>query len=63
MTSEHAIARVLDLCDKWDELSKGESPTTQQLREAIGPVEIEKARNPHLVVDPQQMSLFGEPCD
>lgn len=27
--------RVLDLCDRWDQYSKGESPTTRQIREAV----------------------------
>lgn len=30
------IERVLALCDHWDSLSKGETPTTRQIREAIG---------------------------
>lgn len=28
------MSHVLDLCDRWDALSKGESPTTRQIREA-----------------------------
>jgi hypothetical protein len=29
------VSRVLLLCARWDQLSKGESPTTQQIREAL----------------------------
>lgn len=30
-----AIARVLALCDEWDGLSKGETPTTRRIRDAL----------------------------
>lgn len=29
------VAPVLDLCEQWDGLSKGESATTRQIREAV----------------------------
>ena len=32
-----AIGRVEALCDQWDVYSKGESPTTRQIREAMRP--------------------------
>lgn len=35
--SEAAVKRVLDLCDYWDGLSKGETSTTRQIREALEP--------------------------
>lgn len=31
-----AVDRVLALCDEWDALSRGESPTTAAIRRAIG---------------------------
>lgn len=30
-----AVAGVLALCDEWDQLSKGETPTTARIRAAI----------------------------
>jgi len=67
--TEQAIKRVLDLCEFWDGLTKTESPTTLQIREAIGPVEIEKANNPSQTVDGSQLSFgfkeitWGDPHD
>jgi len=34
-----AIQRVLDLCARWDEMTKGEAPTTAQIRAAIAGVD------------------------
>lgn len=70
--SEVAIKRVLDLCDHWDSLTGGETPlTTQRIREAIGPIEIEKAMHPSQTIDLDGSQLdfgfdvivYGEPCD
>lgn len=33
-----SINRVRAVCDEWDGLSKGESPTTARIRQAIGDV-------------------------
>lgn len=30
-----ALRRVMALCDHWDVITKGESPTTKQIRQAI----------------------------
>lgn len=30
-----ALCRVLSLCEKWDAMSKGETSTTRQIREAV----------------------------
>ncbi len=62
--SEQAIKRVLDLCDHWDSLTGGETPlTTQRIREAIGPVEIEKANNPAVLIEFDQPTLFEVTSD
>ena len=33
--ANQALGRVRDLCDHWDEISKGETSTTRQIRAAI----------------------------
>ena len=69
--NEAAIKRVLDLCEFWDTLTKTESPTTSQIREALGPEAIERALNPMKTVDLDgspvdfhtEPIIYGEPCD
>lgn len=34
-----AVERVLEVCDEWDALAKGEHGTTKRIREAIGTIE------------------------
>lgn len=38
-----ALQRVLGLLDAWDRLSKGESPTTAQIRAAIAGTHVDEA--------------------
>lgn len=59
--NEAAIKRVLDLCDFWDGLTKTESPTTKQIREALGPEAIERALNPIQATGPIEYFLDGTP--
>ena len=33
--ADAAIQRVMDLCARWDQMTKGEGPTTAQIRAAI----------------------------
>jgi hypothetical protein len=34
-TQDPAVKRVLAVCDEWDKFSKGESPSSQQIRAAV----------------------------
>lgn len=35
VSAEERLTKVLDLCDFWDKISKGETATTRQIRAAI----------------------------
>lgn len=55
--AEVAIVKVLALCDFWDSISKGPTPTTTQLRKVIGPAAIENAQNAFVLVDMDQLEF------
>lgn len=46
---------VLELCDRWDRLPKGESPTTKAVREALAQAEPHEHR---FVAEPSSLHCY-----